>query len=144
MSYRWPGNVRELQNICERAAVLAPDGLIRASLIHPWLGGQPAPPARDVPVSIAGPTDGVAPNGGRPSAMIEVAPMNGGTGDVCPAIVCDGDLTLEEVERHTIVATLKHNSGHRQRSARALGIGVRTLGLKLKKWKDLQLVSESL
>ena len=32
----------------------------------------------------------------------------------------------------------------RQRSAAALGIGVRTLGLKLKKWKDQQIVSESL
>ena len=39
---------------------------------------------------------------------------------------------------------LQHNNGHRQKSARALGIGVRTLGLKLKKWKDMQLVAETL
>jgi len=29
MEYAWPGNVRELQNCIERAAILAPDGLIR-------------------------------------------------------------------------------------------------------------------
>ena len=59
-------------------------------------------------------------------------------------VVCDGRLTLEDVERESIVATLKENRGHRQRSAAALGIGVRTLGLKLKKWKEQQIVSETL
>ena len=61
-----------------------------------------------------------------------------------PSIVCDGQLTLETIERNVIVATLEHNHGHRQRSASALGIGVRTLGLKLKKWKELQLVDATL
>ncbi|MCH2141263.1 MAG: sigma-54 dependent transcriptional regulator [Phycisphaerales bacterium] len=51
---------------------------------------------------------------------------------------------LEEVEREAIVATLRRFNGHRQRTATALGIGVRTLGLKLKKWKEAQLVSASL
>ena len=80
----------------------------------------------------------------RPAAMVEVV------GDVAPqivdarAIVCDGRVTLDDIEREIIVATLGHNNGHRQRSAAALGIGVRTLGLKLKKWKEEKLVSESL
>jgi DNA-binding NtrC family response regulator len=43
-----------------------------------------------------------------------------------------------------IVNTLTQFQGHRQRTARALGIGVRTLGLKLRKWKEQQLVAESL
>ena len=55
-----------------------------------------------------------------------------------------GDRTLEEIERDTIVATLQRFNGHRQRTAKALGIGVRTLGLKLKKWKDESLVSANL
>jgi DNA-binding NtrC family response regulator len=58
-------------------------------------------------------------------------------------IVCDGQLTLEEIERRTIIATLEAYRGHRQRSAKALGIGVRTLGLKLKRWKELSLVAET-
>ncbi|HRJ50281.1 MAG TPA: helix-turn-helix domain-containing protein, partial [Phycisphaerales bacterium] len=52
--------------------------------------------------------------------------------------------TLEEIERDAIVQTLVRHKGHRQRTAVALGIGVRTLGLKLKRWKQLQLVEPGL
>jgi len=52
--------------------------------------------------------------------------------------------TLEEFEREVIVRTLGRYDGHRQRTAAALGIGVRTLGLKLKKWKEMNLVASSL
>jgi len=50
--------------------------------------------------------------------------------------------SLEDIEREVILATLDRNSGHRQRTASALGIGVRTLGLKLRKWKDLELIAD--
>jgi DNA-binding NtrC family response regulator len=59
-------------------------------------------------------------------------------------IMAGGVRLLEEVERQAIIEALDHYSGHRQRTATALGIGVRTLGLKLKKWKELQLVSPTL
>lgn len=52
--------------------------------------------------------------------------------------------TLEELERQVIVKTLSRFNGHRQRTARSLGIGVRTLGLKLKKWKEADLVAQTL
>ena len=55
-----------------------------------------------------------------------------------------GTKTLEELEREVIVETLGRFNGHRQRTAEALGIGVRTLGLKLRKWKDLRLVAPTL
>ncbi len=32
-NYRWPGNVRELQNLCQRMAVLHPDGTITTDLL---------------------------------------------------------------------------------------------------------------
>jgi DNA-binding NtrC family response regulator len=67
-----------------------------------------------------------------------------GDDDTELGVVCDGRLTLDDVEREAIIATLKSNHGHRQKSAAALGIGVRTLGLKLKKWKEQQIVSETL
>lgn len=51
---------------------------------------------------------------------------------------------LEDIEREAIVTTLRRFNGHRQKTAMALGIGVRTLGLKLKKWKSLQLVEATL
>jgi transcriptional regulator with GAF, ATPase, and Fis domain len=41
---------------------------------------------------------------------------------------------LEEVEREMIVATLQHFDGHRAKTAKALGIGVRTLSGKLRSY----------
>jgi DNA-binding NtrC family response regulator len=54
------------------------------------------------------------------------------------------DRRLEDIERDVIVTTLKRFAGHRARTAQALGIGVRTLGLKLKKWKSENLVENEL
>ncbi len=79
-------------------------------------------------------------NGITVNGEIEVKP----DGLNLPQIVCDGAFNLDDIERETIVATLLHNQGHRQKSAKALGIGVRTLGLKLKKWKEQQIVAETL
>jgi two-component system, NtrC family, response regulator HydG len=136
-TYAWPGNVRELQNICERAAVLASDDVIPGSLIAPWLNS--AHKDASIHNGIAGRVNGL------PSSMIEVNGVHNGHSQVeLRSIICDGNLTLEQIEREVIVATIEHNRGHRQRSATALGIGVRTLGLKLKKWKEQQLVAPTL
>jgi DNA-binding NtrC family response regulator len=43
-------------------------------------------------------------------------------------------LTLDEVERRLIVATLERFDGHRGKTAEALGIGVRTLSGKLRNY----------
>ncbi len=43
---------------------------------------------------------------------------------------------LADVEKQVILSTLRQFQGHRVKTAGVLGIGVRTLGLKLKKWKD--------
>jgi DNA-binding NtrC family response regulator len=59
-------------------------------------------------------------------------------------VACDGNVTLETIERQVVVATLERFGGHRDRSAKALGIGVRTLGMKLRQWKDAGLVPEHL
>ena len=62
-----------------------------------------------------------------------------------PELVCDGaDRLLADIERDSILATLQHYRGHRRRAAAALGIGVRTLGLKLRQWKDAAIIPESL
>ncbi|NLF30922.1 MAG: sigma-54-dependent Fis family transcriptional regulator [Planctomycetes bacterium] len=47
----------------------------------------------------------------------------------------DGNL-LAEMERNLILSTLKRFDGHRARTSSALGIGVRTLGLKLKRYRE--------
>jgi len=47
----------------------------------------------------------------------------------------DGHI-LSDAERDLIMRTLRRFSGHREKTARALGIGLRTLGLKIKKWRE--------
>jgi DNA-binding NtrC family response regulator len=43
---------------------------------------------------------------------------------------------LADVEKQVILSTLQQFRGHRIKTATALGIGVRTLGMKLKKWRE--------
>jgi transcriptional regulator with PAS, ATPase and Fis domain len=45
-------------------------------------------------------------------------------------------IPLAEIEKQVILSTLEQFKGHRVRTASALGIGVRTLGMKLKRWRD--------
>jgi len=45
-------------------------------------------------------------------------------------------IPLADVERQVILSTLERFKGHRLRTAAALGIGVRTLGMKLKRWRE--------
>lgn len=134
--YRWPGNVRELQNICERAVVLAGagSGVIERSLVEPWLGTSPGQARKATPLHAPRqPQPAEQPAAAVPGSMIE-----------SKLSYTPGDRTLSEIERELIVHTLRRFNGHRQKTARALGIGVRTLGLKLKKWKEQSLVSQSL
>ncbi|MDB5290205.1 MAG: NtrC family two-component system response regulator [Phycisphaerales bacterium] len=43
---------------------------------------------------------------------------------------------LADIEKRVILSTLQQFKGHRLKTAGALGIGVRTLGMKLKRWKE--------
>ena len=147
-AYSWPGNVRELQNICERAAVLSLGETIESSLIRPWLLGAATLPSHavsgGVQVQIGSQLGShLHPGSIMPHTHAVGAPAAVGGGKV-PRIACDGQVTLDAIEREAILATLERNHGHRQRSARDLGIGVRTLGLKLKKWKEEALIPQEI
>ena len=52
----------------------------------------------------------------------------------------EGNL-LAEMERKMILATLRRHNGHRVRTASALGIGVRTLGMKLKRYRQADMAA---
>ena len=43
---------------------------------------------------------------------------------------------LADIEKQVILSTLQQFRGHRIKTATALGIGVRTLGMKLKRWRE--------
>jgi DNA-binding NtrC family response regulator len=153
-SYSWPGNVRELQNIVERAVVLCRGQCVERDMLEPWLltGGD----AAAVGMQAAGAmSNGHGHSNGnlmtvsvmeRKPLGADVVPHANGT--VATAVAGEavqiGGRVLEDIERDAIVRTLTKFNGHRQRTAQALGIGVRTLGLKLKKWKQLQLVDAAL
>ncbi len=101
LGYRFPGNVRELAGLVERAATLARDGVIR-------LDDLPERVRADAPVR-------------DPS----VAGLRG-----------DGEHdeaweTLEELENRYIRQVLAHTEGNKQRAARILGIGRKTLYRRL-------------
>jgi len=128
-AYDWPGNVRELQNICERAVVLSRGEEIERSLLEDWL------PRPDVVVRSMAATELLQ----RPRA--DAAEPAGAVGAL---ITGEEPRTLEDIERQAIVETLERFNGHRSKTAQALGIGVRTLGMKLKRWKEQRLVAESL
>ena len=53
----------------------------------------------------------------------------------------DEPQTLEDFEREKILSTLQQMNGNRQATAKTLGIGLRTLGLKLKRWKEQNIVA---
>jgi DNA-binding NtrC family response regulator len=50
---------------------------------------------------------------------------------------------LEDMERRLIERTLLEYDGHREKTARALGMGVRTLGMKLKQWREAEAALEA-
>jgi two-component system response regulator HydG len=50
---------------------------------------------------------------------------------------------LADIEKQVILSTLDRFKGHRVKTASALGIGVRTLGMKLKRWKEEGELAES-
>lgn len=156
MEYPWLGNVRELSNICERAAVLCRMEVIDRDLIEPWLMGVQR---EETLVGVGagefsmGAMGGVGGMGGVHGEF-----ANGVHGEALrvhvngeavarfaeEAVVRVEGRMLEDIEREAIVKTLTKFGGHRQRTASALGIGVRTLGLKLKRWKEMQLVDSTL
>jgi len=101
LGYRFPGNVRELAGLVERAATLARDAVIRLEDLPDRVRGDP---------SVQDPA-AVGPGGGDR---------------------CDEDWeTLEELENRYIRQVLAFTGGNKQRAARILGIGRKTLYRKL-------------
>jgi DNA-binding NtrC family response regulator len=69
----------------------------------------------------------------RPSLLDSGEAMNGSDANGA-ATALPVDMSLEEMERRMIEATLERFAGHRAKTAQALGIGLRTLTTKLKEY----------
>jgi len=106
-AYQWPGNVRELRNVMQRAYVMAES----AAITDEWLPtngpqGAPLPPGQTALVDAAG------------------IPMRVQVGS-----------SLADVEQQLILHTLEHFDHHKERTAAALGVSLKTLYNKLKTYQ---------
>ncbi len=63
----------------------------------------------------------------------ETSPLNAEK----PAIGFSPGMTLKEIEKNVILETLRHQKYNRTRTAKVLGIGIRTLQRKLKQYREL-------
>ncbi|MCK4306378.1 MAG: sigma-54-dependent Fis family transcriptional regulator [Candidatus Eisenbacteria sp.] len=122
MDYDWPGNVRELENMIQRAVVICPEAVIGHEHL---LWDTPALPAdRQAPKHQAFAA-------GRTLAVHPALPRtDGGALSALP------DLPLRELERLWILRILEEEGGNKSRTARRLGINVRTIRNKLREWED--------
>ncbi len=110
MSYSWPGNVRELENTVHRSVLLSQGQYLDAGsiLLDPKQFLQPESPVEATPAEAT--TD---------------SPNNGLVGR-----------TVDDVERELILNTLDQYTGNRTQAAKILGISIRTLRNKLKKYTE--------
>jgi DNA-binding NtrC family response regulator len=117
--YPWPGNVRELENMVTRVSVLIGHHPVAADELRRWL-------LFDARRNVASETPRIA-------SGHSVSPHSVSARDGSDDAVSVG-LSLEVMERRLIEATLERFDGHRERTAKALGIGVRTLTGKLRQY----------
>jgi len=109
LAHNWPGNVRELQNVVERAAILAEEGVpISAELMGltppaPIAAPQAAPVVQESAVT-------------APAANSQVMP-------------------LHELEKRAIFEALERTNGNRTQAAELLQISIRTLRNKLAEYR---------
>ena len=118
---QWPGNVRELRNALERAAVLSADG--RLDAVDFSVTDQPAN---------SGNRNGVNGNGGNGNeegngAYAGSVSHGNGTYQLKPQV--------EQLERATIRRALDSTGGNRRDAARLLGVSLRTLFYKLRRYE---------
>jgi two-component system response regulator AtoC len=112
--YSWPGNVRELRNVVQRVYVMADGDSITAQ----WL-------PRDAPPRAA-PTAGFPAPAAREGPGL---PVPDGAG-----VQIRLGSSLAAAEQELILRTLSHFDNHKERTAAALGVSVKTLYNKLKSY----------
>jgi DNA-binding NtrC family response regulator len=130
-AYSWPGNIRELQNVVERALIVSPEEELVVEAR--WFLGPstepPRSPASEPPAARETTMPPAAPGGtnDETSGTIELGPEPEGATHVAGG-------SLADLERQTIIRTLAAVGGNRRLAASKLGIGLRTLYEKLKRY----------
>jgi len=132
-SHSWPGNVRELENTIERAIILSdPSSLISEAALG----------LMSLPHAVAAPSSGYAPPAPEPVGLDSAgagwqaaetpAPAAPPPPQAVPAAgAAEAPLSLEEIEKQHILATLETTAGNRTKASKLLGVSIRTLRNKL-------------
>jgi DNA-binding NtrC family response regulator len=110
--HSWPGNIRELRNAIERAAVLSADGRLDSA---DFALGNGRPGINGAAGNGNGNGNG-AGNGYQPQGY-ELKPQ------------------VEQLERLTIERALEASNGNRRDASRLLGVSLRTLFYKLRRYQ---------
>ena len=127
VEYPWPGNVRELRNAVQRAYVMAQDEAIDAT----WLPSVGDSAGMSGWGPLGGAHEVVAPAAHvAPTAAYESPSVPEGV----PSITLPIGSSVAEAERVLMLATLRHFNHHKERTAAALGISLKTLYNRLKEY----------
>jgi DNA-binding NtrC family response regulator len=112
--YDWPGNARELKNAVERAALLSGGETI--TLEH-------------LPMEVLGDEPLDAPH----LRLVEEAGLMNANDEEGQVILPLGS-SMEEAERRLMSSTLEHTGGNKTRAAKILGVSLKTMHNKVKKY----------
>jgi two-component system, response regulator FlrC len=142
VQYDWPGNARELANIVQRAAWLAPGGVIRAEDLETGVAAGTGNSASNESGAAAGEFAAGGSTTGefraRESTGGESAAAESRAGESAGSLRAQEtglDRDLKNRERELILATLRVTGGSRKLTAERLGISPRTLRHKLQQFK---------
>jgi DNA-binding NtrC family response regulator len=136
--YAWPGNVRQLQNVLERAAIFADDGVIDAELLRQATADS-VPPEIVESDGLSDDSHGTLtgeqsdwPLADRFSTIPALERLNRGFYDrISPH---EPWVELADLERHHIFHTLEHTFYNQTAAAGLLGISFRALARKIAKY----------
>ncbi len=131
--YTWPGNVRELRNAVQRAYVMATG----ESIDEAWLpaGDISAPPVYAAHGPLVAPL--VAPLNAplaAPFLPTRDAPAAEAADDSGDYVTLPIGTSLAQAEKLLMLATLRHYNHHKERTAAALGVSLKTLYNRLKEY----------
>ncbi len=116
LRYAWPGNVRELKNAIERASLLS--------------GGAAILPEHLPPEVSAAHAGAALARGAGPEAD-----GTRSAGQTARAILLRVGCTMRQAEREILRTTLEHTGGNKTQAARILGISLKTMHNKVKKYR---------